>query len=269
MKPKPVRRYGIPAYPTRLQVLADPNLLEKHIPANWLSTPELAGAVAIFLAANTCVNAGEKELSTSSRAAVVAPIFEYGEGRGATGCVVVSPPVFLSEEEALQVIVEELTNAGVEVTGTDVVLEGVTIPQRIKTYQQVEGKLEEKVEEIPGTEPLSVDIKDDRHRIGVEFVSKSDYFKLGGAMSASTVQDYDFKQVAGGVAKAVGQKGNGIYFGTFYDPAVPMNWESLRAEQAGKKRWEAAKIQGGAEAKRLLRQQVQGFIDWLKGQGAI
>ena len=269
MKPKPVRRYGTPAYPTRLQVLADPNLLKKHIPANWLSTPELAGAVAIFLAANSCTKAGEKQLPASSSAAVVAPIFEHGEGRGATGCIAVSPPVFLSEEEALQVITEELTNAGVQVTGTDVVLEGVTIPQHIETYRHVGDRFEEKVEEIPGTEPLSVDIKDDEHRIGVEFVSKSDYFKLGGAMSPSTAQEYDFKQVARDVAKAVGQKGKGIYFGTFYDPIPEVDWKSLRTEKDWQKRWEAAKTREGAEAKRLLRQQVQGFIDWLKGQGAI
>jgi hypothetical protein len=269
MKPKPVKRYGTPAYPTRLQVLADPHLLEKHIPVNWLSTPELAGAVAIFLAANSCTKAGEKQLPASSGAAIVAPIFEHGEGRGVTGCVAVSPPVFLSEEEALQVIVEELTNAGVQVTGSDVVLEGVTIPQHIETYRRVGDTFEEKVEEIPGTEPLSLDIKDDKHRIGVEFISESDHFKLGGAMSVSTAQAYDFKQVARGVAKAVGQKGKGIYFGAFYDPLPEVDWKSLRSEKNWEKRWEAAETQAGAEAKRLLRQQVQDFIGWLKGQGAI
>ena len=34
----------------------------------------------------------------------VAPVFIHGEGRGALGCVVVSPPVFLSEAEALEVL---------------------------------------------------------------------------------------------------------------------------------------------------------------------
>lgn len=270
MKPKPVRRYGTPAYPTRLQVLADPHLLEKHIPVNWLSTPELAGAVAIFLAANSCTKAGEEQIPASSGAAVVAPIFEHGAGRGATGCVAVSPPVFLSEEEALQVIVEELANAGVRVTGTDVVLEGVFVPQHIETYRRVGGTFREKVEEIPGTQPLSLDIRDDRHRIGVEFISKSDYFQLGGARSASTAQGFDFQRVARGVAEAVGRKGKGIYFGAFYDPLPEWDWgEAHRISSDWKQRWEAAKTREGIEAKRLLRQQVQDFIGWLKGQGAI
>jgi hypothetical protein len=60
---------------------------------------------------------------------VVAPIFEHGEGRGATGCVVVTFPVFLSEEEAMQVIREELAEHGIDLTrGPD--LEGLTVMPR-------------------------------------------------------------------------------------------------------------------------------------------
>jgi hypothetical protein len=59
--------------------------------------------------------------------AIVAPIFERGEGRGADGCMVMSPPVFLSEEAALQVIREEMAVKGVQLRTNQTTLAGVTV----------------------------------------------------------------------------------------------------------------------------------------------
>ena len=270
MESIPVKRYRRPAYPTRLEVLADPDLLAKHVPAAWLRRPELAGAVAVFLAANGCVKAGDKAPPASGGAAVVAPSFAHGEGQGATGCIAVAPPVFLSEEEALQVIVEVLGKAGVEVTERNVVMKEVVLSRREETIERVRGEWVDGTRESPGTgRALSVDLVDGKRHIGVEFVSEADYFTLGGAESNSTAQGYDFKQVAKGVADAVGKKGKGIYFGTFYDPISSVNWGSLHTEKDWKAALEAARTQGGAEAKRLLRLQVQDFVDWLKGQGVL
>ena len=58
--------------------------------------------------------------------AIVAPIFQHGEGRGATGCIVMSPPVFLSEEEALQVIREEMAAKGVQLGTNQTTVAGIT-----------------------------------------------------------------------------------------------------------------------------------------------
>ena len=69
-------------------------------------------------------------------AAIVAPIFKHGEGRGATGCVAVSPPVFLSAEEALHVIKEELTQQGVNISDENVQFDSVSLPR--KTLQMRE-----------------------------------------------------------------------------------------------------------------------------------
>ena len=92
MEPRPVIESRNPNYPTRRDVLA--------------------GAAAFALAAL----GGQWRViaATEEGKIVVAPIFEHGTGRGADGCVVVSPPVFLSEEEAVQVIREELAKQGIK-----------------------------------------------------------------------------------------------------------------------------------------------------------
>lgn len=298
MKPNPVRKYRTPAYPTRLEALDDPALLREHLPAAWLLKPELAGAIAILLATNAFVNAADKgaptpaKSSAPAKVAIVAPIFDHGKGRASVGGMAAST-VFLSEEEALQVITDELTSAGLKVTDRNVVLKDVEIPHRMMDYSGGFGSGKGKVKEIANAaKPLSVDIEDSGHRVAVEYVSAGDYFDLGGVMSASTVQDYNFKETARSVAKAVGEKGPDIYFGAFYDPAGtpdppkladPKTTAKSDAAKAGdamtsgtrtsqedwEKRRKEAQIQATIESKRLLREQVKDFVDWLKGQGAI
>ncbi|MHC4168524.1 MAG: hypothetical protein ACYSWQ_16360 [Planctomycetota bacterium] len=270
METVPVKRYRVPAYPTRLEVLANPDILAKNVPHRWQQNALTATALSVFLAANGCTDVDARSRPTEMKAAVVAPIFEHGSGRGATGCVVVAPPVFLSEEEAMQVITEELDKTSLEVTGKNVVLKGIEFPQRRERLRRVGNDWNEVVEEIPGeSEPLSVDITDDKHEVAVEYISRFDYFRLGGARSSSTVQGYNFKDVATDLAEAVEKKGPGVYFGTFYDPMTKTDWRQFMAEKDSRKRWEQARAQGEVEAKRLLRLQVKDFVDWLKGQGVI
>ena len=58
-----------------------------------------------------------KAVNDEKQASVlVAPIFEHGKGRGATGCIVIAPPVFLSEEDARQAIEEELKRIKINFT---------------------------------------------------------------------------------------------------------------------------------------------------------
>lgn len=297
MKPNPVRKYRTPAYPTRLEALADPALLREHLPAAWRLKPELAGAIAILLAANACVNSSDKGTPPSAKAAIVAPIFEHGGGRATAGCMVSAPPVFLSEEEALLVITDELTSAGLKVTASNVPLEGVKIRRREITYSEVNGVEKQKVREVSWTgKPLVVDIEDNGHRVAAEFVSVKDYFDLGGTNSHSSVQDYNLKVAAQSVAKSVGKSGHGVYFAAFYDPVTDIDMGRLPSpnppsetgvarngdastsqtqaaladrQKAWDKAWKEARAAATAESRELLRQQVKDFVDWLKGQGVI
>jgi|GEM_PF-732270 len=199
---------------------------------------------------------------------VVAPIFDHGEGRGATGCVVVSPPVFLSEEEAMTVVREELARAGVRMARTHVTFPEVVLPQRRRFYERTPaGEWVAKTEEIPHTKQrLDVDAMDEDERVAVEFVSHEDYFKVGGARSDSTAQDFDLKGAAEVVAEKLGQSRRGIYFGVFYDPVATISVDRSSPSPID---WEAARARAALQAKKLLRAQVDDFVAWLHQQGVL
>jgi hypothetical protein len=289
MNARPVTRYRNPRYPTRLEVLADHTLLEKHLPPAWKSCAEMAGVVTLLLASNNCTGIPSEAIrAAKSKPAVVAPIFEHGEGRGATGCIVVNPPVFLSEQDAMQVIREELRKAGVATSRTNVPVEGVRITPRwsaVKLWAVP----------TPESKPFALGAFDPQKRVGVEYVNRTNYFDLGGERSMSTVQAYDFEGLARTLSHDVRSKAHNIYFGAFYDPATvsPQGWLSDRAymqklDAIYKERDKASdpKVQAEkdreieavynqklgplrAESSRQLRLQVKDFIDWLKGQGVI
>ncbi len=271
MIPRPVKRYRTPEYPVRLEVLADPDLLLRNVPGNWARNAVLMGALSALLATQSCRPAEKTggAVKLDPAAVAVAPVFEHGEGRGSTGCVAVAPPSFLSEEEALVVITEELTKAGLEMSGKNVVLEGVVIPPPTMRV-----RINDKEEEVTygRPEPLAMDLVDGKHAIGVEYVSMPDYAVLGGGQSLSSVQSYDFRRVAAGVAARVKEQATGIRFGTFYDPMVGVGPDWLGNAGNPKDQmaaWKKACDEAQAESKRLLRLQVKDFVDWLKGQGAI
>jgi len=282
LKSVPLRRYRDPSYPTKLDVIRCPELLRKHLPSRWLRRAELAGAAAAFLTLNTGCS-GEKNPAPGASStqpgvgpAIVAPLFEHGDGRGATGCIVVSPPNFLSEEDALQIVREELSRLGLEFTESETVLPGVQIPGRIERFKKnwVTGKRAKELSELPRTaRPLAVDLRDAKRRIAVEYVSLTDYSQLGGVWSASSVQSYDMKEVASYVAGQVRKQGSGVYFGVLYDPIAKPESSSTDGDPKDfmKRLNEEAKRakRSATENRRLLRQQVREFADWLKAQGAL
>ncbi|NLE56936.1 MAG: hypothetical protein GX616_01135 [Planctomycetes bacterium] len=271
----PMKHCRFPVYPTRLEILADPDLLKRHIPATWLSRGEMAGLLSVFLAVNGTGCSKDQPAASSTRpagsdlagkAAIVAPIFEHGDGRGAVGCVVTNPPVFLSEEEALQVITEELAQAGLVLPQRNTQMEGVAIPPRKYEFQLdwVSGEPRSTLVVLSNkSKPLDLDLRDPAKGVAIEFVSASDYISLGGPASGSSVQGLDFKDVAGWVGKNVQEQGRGLHAAVFYDPAARPT--SDRQPGSWKQRSEDSKN----ESKRLLRLQVKDFVDWLKGQGVI
>ncbi len=278
MKAKHVKRSRVPAYPTKLQILANPKLLEQNIPPAW-KTGLMAGAVSVFLAANTLGCSSDKPSSqkpspVENTGSIVAPIFEHGDGRGGSGCVSVVPPVFLSEEEALQVISEELSKQGIELSERNAQWD-VVIPRRYRKYNR-ETQENDAVEDYDRGKPLNVDAIDTERKIAVEFVSRSEHDDLGGftfppGVSASA-KSYDFKETAAFLAKRVREeKKEGIYFGAFYDPFHYADFKPVRGTRSEEmRRLREKAIQKARENSiRLLREQVKDFVDWLKAQGAI
>ncbi len=256
MEAIPVKNSREPMYPTRREVLA--------------------GGVAYVLFSLIGGKIASADVKKDGMS--VAPIFQHGEGRGATGCVVLSPPVFLSEEEGMQILREELAKYQIHLKEGGI-LEGVRIPARMEDFRWVtseDGRREfkEGPVEIPGqAKPLKLDGIDSDKKIAVEFVSQNDYSALGGVMSSSSVQDYEFMDVAKGVAETVQKQGKTeVFLGVFYDPLVQeplpgppkegdkVDWRAL---------WEERRVKSKKESERLLRRQVQDFVGWLKKQKAI
>jgi hypothetical protein len=295
MDAKAVKRYGRPGYPTRLQVLARPQLLEKSIPVAWRQNASMAGAVALLLAANGCTQHAStptyiaqsgpaktiqepNKPRIATKAVFVAPIFEHGEGRGATGCIAVAPPVFLSEEEALQVIIERLKQSDVNITKTNTTLSEVAVEQDFKPVSEYREEplpsggvrvIPVYPERLRGTvKPLKVDGQAADRKIAFDFISRSDYYNFAGARSMSSVQDYDFKSIAEAFARRVAENDKDVYFGTFYDPMVVPD-VGVRPGADGQKSIEERESEAKELAKSLLRQQVVDFVNWLKAQGAI
>ncbi len=214
MEPKPVKRSSAPRYPTRLEVMGNRELLEKHMPATWKSCVEMAAAATLFVTVGSC--------RFGIHQAIVAPIFEHGEGRAVAGCEVVNPPVFLSEQDAMQVVDEELAKSGLVLSDRKVKFPEISIPQRKEGESAWTAIIAAKPLVLPGFDPVK--------NVGVAVVGYEGYFDVGGAKSSSSVQEFDFKQVAEELRWSVAADGHRFYLGTFYDPGVSQE-ESDFAEE--------------------------------------
>ncbi|MBN1973396.1 MAG: hypothetical protein JW787_07135 [Sedimentisphaerales bacterium] len=280
--------YRIPAYPRKEEVRAKPSLLRKSVYKRWQKLYDLgiSGMLVTGLSLSGCdkkpatntttqgIEAAPNQNSNSSKtntvsptklAALVAPIFEHGEGRGSTGCIAVAPPAFLSEDEALVIIKEELKKNGIECNKKNIISNEVAIKPHGSGLLGAIGIGKNKAK------PLEIDLQDSDKDINIEFVSRSDYFKFGGEKSNSTAQGFDMKKVVTQVRKKIqSDVKNGIY-GVFYDPIIRYDIRSIKTkdpnsfvEQRENMRKEA--FESGKEA---LRQQVNDFAKWLKEQGVI
>ncbi|MDP4091420.1 MAG: metalloprotease, partial [Bacillota bacterium] len=131
MEIKPVKKYKVPGYPDRDTVLNSPGIL-KTVPERWKGNAYVCAALStLMLASLTSCTQKAQRTGTDGQGnkALVAPIFEHGQGRGSFGCSSVAPPSFLSEEEAFQVIQEEARQYGVSFHRDGLEIKGVGIPQ--------------------------------------------------------------------------------------------------------------------------------------------
>jgi hypothetical protein len=291
MELEPVRHLPRPGYPTRKETESGGGWLLGHLPENWKRLVAAGGTGVVLLAAGMagCDNrpaapapgAGPAQTQATRPsvqvradvAAVVAPIFDHGEGRGAVGCMVIAPPVFLTEEDALGVIQDELKKLGIELDGQRATLAGVAFKEETNRHH-IEGVAW--IANEPA-KPLELQLVDKRRGVGIEFVGEKNYFALGGPQSNSTVQSFDFKGRAGFVAGQVRQKGKGLRVGILYDPAarlqngaadVPAEGSPEARGKAWEKAWKEAAERSRDAAREELRKQVRDLAAWLKQQGA-
>jgi len=279
MKRDALQGYRGPGYPTRE---AGATEVPRHLPKRWRRSRKVAGAMALLFfplpgaleaRADVCPPkagaarpAGDERRAKDGKAKPLVTVFEHGEGRGAFGCVAVAPPAFLTEADARQVILEEFQKAGVSFKLDQKKMEGVRerrVSVRFEKKPGAKGNRQDDftmIREEKLGDPLLLDGYDPVRNIGFEFVSEGDYFKVGGVQSSSSVQSYDFKEVADKLA-AEARKDGSVRLGVFYDPMAKVDWER---DGEGNFR-EPANDRGRAQ----LRAQVRDFITWLRAEGVL
>lgn len=266
MKAQMVEQYESPKYPTAEQTTTDHTLLEKHLPPAWekLLSAGAAGMLLLGTASGcdrtqsrpgpTTVKAtvgGERGRQTSTSTSTsapqgkilkVAPVFIHGDGSVVDGCVVVSPPVYVTEERAVQIIKEELKAVGIEPDGSSITMPEIKIPQ-------------------PGSEtprkshPLLVTLADSRHDIRFIYVTAKHYYEQGGPSAQSSVEHYKFRDVADYLASKIKEQAtNGIYV-VFYDPGANSRRSTTQKDSN--------------QPEKNLRLQVQDFAKWVKEQKVV
>lgn len=295
LKVRAVRHYPDPKYPSKEEARLDPSLL-RAVPRRWAGKGAVCAALSATLAlglsscadarqgaggndisaaagketAATAVVSGRTEYSfdpfeperdKDGKLKLSVPVFEHGLGRGSYGCESVAPPVFLSEEEALQVIREEAAARGVQFgSGTShPVSAELPVTQLAPSFGSEDDNKKQKTKK--GT--LTPDGWDETLGIGFEFVSKKDVSEWrdeNGLMAS--VESYDMKGAAVTLAE------NNRNIAVFYDPGEDwsrygeLNWSDW--EENEKK---AAQMREDNIA--LLREQVREFLAWLAAQGII
>jgi len=249
MKIAPVTHYREPEFPTRAILDAQPELL-RRVPRRWQRH-----ALVLTTLATACLLTADRwswSADAPAKTARIAPIFQHGDGRGSFGCDAVAPPVFLGEDEARQVIIEEGKRAGLDFHADVLTLPDVAVP-----LTPPEGARERKDPKGPKTQqkPLALDGTDEKRHISFEFISEKDYAawrdKPENYRGFSSVSHVDYLATAQTLHDGLLQAKPEGAIGIFYEPLPSYS--------------EAAKEQAREE----LRQQVRDFIVWLKGQGVI
>jgi hypothetical protein len=265
MEIKPVIAKKPPEYPTEYLFINNPELFRRYIPLRWYKNKLVCTALSVFIVAgttNSCSVApktateinnerenGEKskEEIVNKQIAKVAPIFSHGKGSGAVGCVVTSPPVFISESEAMEIILEEFNKE-------NIVFDTSNCP---KITFQAEAIADMNFDDIKRTETANVSMKIDainnEHNCVIEYMSH-DNFKAfqSGHGGYSTLYEVDTKKAAKLTRSALLKEGK-YNAGIFYDPMQIMEFER---EEENYAKLELIHIKAKEKAKKMLESQV-------------
>jgi hypothetical protein len=180
-----------------------------------------------------------------------------------------SPPVFLSEEEALQIIKEELSKVGIKLG------EGMPLPDVRIDYEDPFSKWPTSERSWLGeptadtTQPGELDAVDRERRVAVEMITSGDHSKFRRIISSAV--SYDTHGLAQHTADCIrDQLHRDLRVGIFYDPLECRNFEVFDSKERGEKKVRAAFLFGDPNdpakirAREQLRRQVQDFIVWLE-----
>jgi hypothetical protein len=299
MQVAPLVRYRTPGYPTALQIQACPDILKRHVPKSWLANDTVSRLLGVVLAANgspvgcvapesftmpygsnagdgstvveapesgAAVDGGQKPANLTRPARAVAPIFEHGNGVGSFGCVAVAPPVFLSEEEAL-----EMVRAAIAAAGLDGFRGNVEHPQISISRLGFTSSCDSNTVLLAGGDtPLVSDLYRAESDLGIDFVSRDDFDRYAVIVEENcSVISYDLLAVAEHLRSQVAKKGDGIAYGVLYDPVTYAECMVDGGYCFDENSVNQAQELARQTSREQLRQQVQDLIAWFEAQGTI
>ena len=309
MQVKRQRARRTPEYPQRELFIHHPELLRGYMPLSWKTKSALLAALFAFTACGRedpdgpgPASGGTPVVQTDGRSASgaaartatkrqkkdtshVAPLFAHGEARGTFGCIVVSPPVVLTEADARAVIEEALTSAGIAVDTRDVDVGGGGLLRRT---------------------PVKLDAVSKQQKVGYKVVSMRNWGEFASSfrLTASSVYEVDLVACARRARRRLPNRRD-MNLAVFYTPMVRPkrlpDFERQLSKMQEKPQLErlpigvtgpprrtttssatavrsdaitsasnlqahyhsAMREEAANEAKALLRAQVADFVDWL------
>ena len=299
----PVKKYSTPKYPTRIVADRSPELLRK-LPSRWQKNAAVVTAAGLLgvITLTSCGllepknNTGTGYNPGSVNLLNVAPVFIHGEGTGSMGCMMIAPPVFLSEEEALAVIKSEIETAGLDLSAKP--------PEYIATdnkHREISQYSWENQHYVLGGGSVGLELYDAQKGVAATFISMEEAEQIFPNGPWISFTDYNPRELAELTVEDFSKQNGDIAIGVFYDPGK--DWESeeqkrildeydaKRSEITEKyrdtvtqlieeenreeydKEYSEALAEYEANAKSIieedLRLQVRDFIEWLQGQGII
>lgn len=266
MEIKPVNNSRKPDYPTIELFVQYPELLSRHIPSNWLKNKFVVTSLVVFLLSGCGTDTTGKskkveivdslrsrnlnddkfiEATPQSKVINIAPIFVHGEGSGGIGCVVMSPPVFMSEDEAVKIILDKLAAEGYYFTRKNSPIFSFEVLPIANGCRKAKGSV--KIE-------LKMDACNPTSEWVIKLITVGEFSKFrNGDVCLSTAYNFETKHAAEIINEQlkIQQKTNAV---VFYEPLPAVEfWE-----------WEKGRELAEIEAKKLLLAQVDDFINWLK-----
>jgi len=280
----PVKKYTSPKYPTQAESIRSPELLKK-LPSRWQKNAAVIAAVGLLgtITLTSCGIFSSDINGTNSDADLlnVAPLFIHGGGTGSIGCVMIAPPVFLSEQEAVAIIKSEAETAGLEFTAKP----PDYTSQNNKTHEESTWENEY----VLGDGNIGLDLYDNEKNVAVTYISMNEAEEKylpnkDGLTMGSSVTSYRAKELAGLTIEDFAKQQGNITIGVLYEPGI--DWENDEYQKiideyykvfdesgTSEKSWEEADTEYRNNIKALseeeLREQVRDFIEWLQGQGII
>jgi len=279
MEIKPIKQKRKPEYPTIKTFVDNPGLLSKSVPFAWIRNQYAATTLATFILCGA-VNQNSaqkvkpatvvvsKDIKKDKPAAIqsvkhdpvkIARIFSHGDGTGAIGCEVMSPPVFISEDEARKIIFTALKKENLIFSTTNTPVLKFDAPpianECFLNEKQLKNAKKAKVE-------IQMDGYNKQYNLAIEYVSTDDFKKFkndDGCMS--TVEGFNTKGAAELIMNELMSRGttNAV---VFYDPMPSIDF--MRNEFNGETEKRVNKL-----AREQLLAQVKEFIEWIKKEGII